>query len=147
MTAEEFESAHHWLGRKPLRSLKPWFLLVHARNQPAVRIGWSDWDFPFCQQFRTWQFYGTEWLAEIAPVWCAHAERTPRGVIKVSAVFEGGWEADFVPLAVWQMKLVYWGMRHPELEDVDASPAATGHHGRLALSSSVRATGLIGEGR
>jgi hypothetical protein len=34
--------------------------------------------------------------------------------MKVSAVFEGGWEADFVPLAVWQMKLVYWGMRHPE---------------------------------
>ena len=34
--------------------------------------------------------------------------------MKVTAVFDGGLEADFVPLAAWQMKLVYSGMRHPE---------------------------------
>jgi hypothetical protein len=33
--------------------------------------------------------------------------------MKVSAVFENSFEADFVPLANWQMKLVYWGMCYP----------------------------------
>jgi hypothetical protein len=28
-------------------------------------------------------------------------------------VFVDGWEADFVPLVAWQMKLVYLAMRHP----------------------------------
>ena len=32
----------------------------------------------------------------------------------MSAVFEGGLEADFILLAAWQMKLVYWCMRHPK---------------------------------
>jgi hypothetical protein len=73
----------------------------------------SDWDFHLISS-RPQKYYCTDWLAEIAPPWCAHAERTPRGVIKVSAVFEGGLEADFIPLAAWQMKLVYWAMLRPE---------------------------------
>ncbi len=76
---------------------------------------WSDWDFHLVSS-QPGRYYGTQWLKEIAPVWCAHSERTPRGVIKVSAVFEDGLEADFVPLAAWQMKLVYWSMRRPGLK-------------------------------
>ena len=75
---------------------------------------WSDWDFHLISS-RPQQYYRTDWLGGIAPPWCAHAERSLRGAMKVSAVFDGGLEADFVLLAAWQMKLVYWGMKHPEL--------------------------------
>jgi hypothetical protein len=99
-----------------------------ARQQPdivaLVQIGsrvqgggyadaWSDWDFHLIST-RPQKYYRADWLKEIAPLWCAHAERSLRGMTKVSAVFAGGLEADFVPLAAWQMKLVYWCMRHPD---------------------------------
>ena len=75
----------------------------------------SDWDFHLISN-RPQKYYRTDWLAEIALPWCAHTERSLRGSMKVSAVFEGGLEADFVLLAAWQMKLVYWGMNHPKLQ-------------------------------
>jgi hypothetical protein len=72
----------------------------------------ADWDIQLITNSPS-AYQHTSWLQEIAPCWCSHADRTPRGVIKVSAVFQGGFEVDFVPLASWQMKLVYSGMRHP----------------------------------
>lgn len=75
---------------------------------------WSDWDYHLIVR-STRAFRSLDWLQEIAPCWCAHIEKTERGVCKVSAVFEGGLEADFVPLAAWQMKLVYWAMYRPRL--------------------------------
>ena len=79
----------------------------------AVADALSDWDFHLISN-QPQKYHRTDWLAEIASPWCAHSERTPRGVIKVSGVFEGGLEADFILLAAWQMKLVYWSMRHPK---------------------------------
>lgn len=108
MTAQEFEDRIvAWARRQPDVAA-----LVLAGSRAAGSEAcdhWSDWDFHLISS-RPKRYHGTAWLPEIAPCWCAHAERTPRGVIKVSAVFEGGLEADFVPLAAWQMKLVYAGM-------------------------------------
>lgn len=110
MTPHEFEARIvDWARRQPdVVAL----ILAGSRAQGEGVDGSSDWDFHLIST-RPRKYCRTEWLAEIASPWCAHAERTPRGVIKVSAVFEGGLEADFIPLAAWQMKLVYWGMRHP----------------------------------
>jgi hypothetical protein len=103
-------------------------IVVWAQKQPhldALVLGgsralasngadeWADWDFHlFTSRPELYQHAG--WVEEIAPCWCVNAERTPRGVVKVSAVFENGIEADFVPLKTWQMKLVYAGMLHPD---------------------------------
>lgn len=112
MTAEEFESRITvWAANHS--DIEALVLAGSRAKSSGSADRLADWDFHLLSSNPA-RFYGTEWLAEIAPVWCAHAERTPRGVIKVSSVFEGGWEADFVPLAVWQMRLVYWSMRHPE---------------------------------
>jgi hypothetical protein len=87
---------------------------IGSRVQVGGHVdAWSDWDFHLISS-RPRKYYRTDWLKEIASPWCAHAEKSLRGVIKVSAVFEGGLEADFIPLAAWQMKLVYGCMRHPE---------------------------------
>lgn len=110
MTAQEFEDRIvAWArGQSDVAAL----VLAGSRAAGSAACDhWSDWDFHLISR-RPERYHGTTWLSEIAPCWCAHAERTPRGVIKVSAVFAGGWEADFVPLAAWQMKLVYAGMRH-----------------------------------
>ncbi len=79
----------------------------------AVADTLSDWDFHLIST-QPQRYSGTDWVTEIAQPWCVSSERTPRGVIKVSAVFENGLEADFIPLASWQMKLVYWCMRYPK---------------------------------
>jgi len=101
-----------------------------ARQQPdveaLVQIGsraqsggevdvWSDWDYHLIVHNPS-SFLNSEWPAQIAPCWCAHYEKTERGVVKMSAIFAGGLEVDFVPLAAWQMKLVYWAMAHPVFE-------------------------------
>lgn len=112
MTPHEFEARIvAWARRQPdIVAL----VQIGSRVQTGGKFdALSDWDFHLITT-RPQQYYRTDWLAEIAPPWCAHAERTPRGVIKVSAVFEGGLEADFILLTNWQMKLVYWCMRHPD---------------------------------
>ena len=111
MTPQEFEARIvDWARRQP--DIKALVQIGSRAQAGEIADALSDWDFHLIST-RPQKYYHTEWLAEIAPSWCAHAERTLRGVIKVSAVFEGGMEADFIPLAAWQMKLVYWGMRHP----------------------------------
>ncbi len=112
MTPHEFEARIvDWARRQ---SDVEALVLAGSRAQSVVVVDqWSDWDFHLISTSPE-RYHQTAWLSGIAPPWCAHAERTPRGVIKVSAVFESGLEIDFVPLAAWQMKLVYWGMRHPE---------------------------------
>lgn len=78
----------------------------------AVVDAWSDWDYQLIvrdpQRYRN-----REWPAQIAPCWSAHFERTEREVTKLSAVFEGGLEVDFVLLSAWQLKLACFAMRHP----------------------------------
>ncbi|MDI1319068.1 MAG: aminoglycoside 6-adenylyltransferase, partial [bacterium] len=111
MTAPEFEArVAAWARQQP--DVTALVLGGSRARTGSAADQWADWDFqlitPHPERFRH-----TGWLAAIAPCWCAHAERTPRGVVKVSAVFEHGFEADFVPLAVWQMKLVYAAMQHP----------------------------------
>lgn len=110
MTAAEFESRLvSWARQEPgLEAL----VLAGSRANGHEPDGWSDWDFQLiCAQPE--RYRGIDWLSRVAPCWCANAEHTPRGVVKVSAVFVDGWEADFVPLAAWQMKLVYLAMQHP----------------------------------
>lgn len=112
MSPDEFEArVLAWAGRQAnLAAL----ILAGSRAGEKEKVDeWSDWDFHLISS-RPEMYQNTDWLAEIAPCWCASAERTPRGVIKVSAVFEKGLEADFVPLAAWQMKVVYLAMRHPK---------------------------------
>ncbi|AOS44844.1 Streptomycin adenylyltransferase [Lacunisphaera limnophila] len=115
MTADDFQDRIvAWARRQPdVEAL----VLAGSRAVAGAADGYSDWDFHLITTAPA-RFAHTRWLGEIAPCWCAHAARTPRGVIKVSAVFEQGWEADFVPLAAWQMKLVYWAMRFPDKADL-----------------------------
>lgn len=110
MTAQEFESRIvEWVRRQPdVEAL----VLAGSRAVTGCADGLSDWDFHLITS-RPERFTNAQWPREIAPCWCAHAAHTPRGVIKVSVVFETGWEVDFIPLAAWQMKLVYWAMRFP----------------------------------
>jgi hypothetical protein len=110
MTAPEFEARLvAWARQQPgLEAL----VLAGSRATGHETDEWSDWDFQLISAHPE-RYRGTAWLSRVAPCWCANAERTPRGVVKVSAVFVDGWEVDFVPLAAWQMKLVYWAMRHP----------------------------------
>lgn len=113
MTAEEFEARIvAWARRQPdVKAL----IQIGSRAQAGRNFDkWSDWDFHLVSTSPQ-KYYGTSWLAEIAPPWCVNAERSSRGNMKVSVVFEEGLEADFVLLASWQMKLLYWGMKHPEL--------------------------------
>lgn len=113
MTAQEFEDRIvAWARRQPdVEAL----VQIGSRAQAGARVDeWSDWDYHIITA-RPARYRGTSWLAEIAPCWSAHYERTPRGVVKVSAVFEGGYEVDFVPISVRAMKLVYWAMARPGL--------------------------------
>lgn len=114
MTAQEFENRIiAWAKRRPdIKAL----VLGGSRAGTAGVDELSDWDFQLITT-RPDGYRNTRWLPEIAPCWGAHAERTPRGVVKVSAVFANGIEADFVPLADWQMRMVFWGMRHPRLAE------------------------------
>lgn len=111
MTAQDMEDRIiDWVNRQPdIEAL----VLAGSRAVDGASDQYSDWDFQLITS-RPTRFQNGNWLGEIAPCWCAHTTHTPRGVIKVSAVFEGGWEVDFVPLASWQMRLVYWAMRHPK---------------------------------
>lgn len=111
MTAPEFEARIvAWARHQPGLSA---LVLGGSRAVAGTSDAWSDWDFQLITT-RPADYRHTAWLSDIAPCWSAHAERTPRGFIKVSAVFENGLEADFMPLAAWQMKLVYVAMGHPE---------------------------------
>ncbi|HWA26755.1 MAG TPA: hypothetical protein VG734_13945 [Lacunisphaera sp.] len=113
MTPQEFETrvvtwAQHQSGLEAL-------IQIGSRVQAGADLDeWSDWDYHLIT--RNPEHYWTcDWLPEIAPCWNAHLERTDRGVVKLSAVYSGGFEADFVPLSAWQMKLVYWAMARPGL--------------------------------
>jgi len=113
MTAAEFEARiTTWVRTRPDVDA-----LVLGGSRAAGNGGAdhrADWDFHLITRTPA-AYRGTAWLAGIAPCWCAHAGVTPRGVVKVTAVFEDAWEADFVPLASWQMRLVYAAMRRPGL--------------------------------
>lgn len=112
MTAEEFERRIFEWARK--RSDIVALIQIGSRVQPGGYVDqWSDWDYHLIST-RPQLYHGTAWLSEIASPWCAHYERSIRGSIKVTAIFEGALEVDFVPLAAWQMKLVYWAMRRPQ---------------------------------
>jgi hypothetical protein len=86
---------------------------IGSRVQVGVKPdGWSDWDFQLIVRNPN-NFLRTDWLDKIAPVWSKHIEHTERGATKLSVVFAGGYEVDFVLLSAWQIKLVYWAMAHP----------------------------------
>lgn len=111
MTAAEFE-ARVVVWARTLPDLEA-LVQIGSRVQPgAVVDAWSDWDYQLIVRQPS-RYYNRDWPAQIAPCWSAHFERTERAVTKLSVVFAGGWEADFVLLSAWQMKLVCWAMRHP----------------------------------
>ncbi len=113
MTAPEFETrVVDWARAQPgLAAL----VQIGSRAQPGGEVDeWSDWDYHLITATPA-RYLDPAWPAQIAPVWHAHVERTERGVAKLSVVFAGGFEADFVPLAAWQMRLVYWAMARPGL--------------------------------
>ncbi len=111
MTAEDFpQRVCDWARNAPGVTA---LFLIGSRAQPAGKVdAWSDWDFHLVLRNAA-QFARTGWPAQIGPVWCAHVERTERGVLKTSVVFAGGIEADFVLLPAWQVRLAYGAMRHP----------------------------------
>ncbi len=116
MTAQEFEDRLlGWArGQTDLDAL----VQIGSRARMNGEVdAWSDWDYHLITSDPA-RYRGTAWLTQIAPVWSAHVERTPRGVAKLSVVFAGGHEVDFVPLAAWQMKLVYWAMARPGLAGI-----------------------------
>ncbi|MFZ5496724.1 MAG: hypothetical protein ACOZE5_15500 [Verrucomicrobiota bacterium] len=111
MTAQEFESRIvEWVRRQPdVEAL----VQIGSRVQIDGHVDeWSDWDFHLISTDPR-RYLDVGWLLQIAPCWSAHVETTERGVAKLSAVFAGGFEVDIVPLAAWQMKLVYWLMARP----------------------------------
>lgn len=111
MTAPEFEArVIAWARTLPdLEAL----VQIGSRVQPGALVdAWSDWDYQLIVR-QPARYHNRDWPAQIAPCWSAHFERTERAVTKLSAVFVGGWEADFVLLSAWQMKLACRAMRHP----------------------------------
>lgn len=111
MTAPEFEARLvAWARARPdVVAL----VQIGSRVQPGATVDvWSDWDYQLIVRDPS-PYLNRAWPAQIAPCWAAHLERTPRGVMKLSAVFAGGWEADFVLLTAWQMRLVCRALRHP----------------------------------
>lgn len=114
MTAQELENRIvEWATQQPAIDA----LILggsRAHGGPSVDED-TDWDFHLITP-KPEVYQHTGWLGAIAPCWGALAARTPRGVIKVSAIFEGAREVDFIPLVSWQMKAVYWGMKHPSLK-------------------------------
>ncbi len=111
MTAPELEARIvEWAHAQPgLEAL----VQIGSRVQPrAVVDAWSDWDYQFIVRDPA-QYFNREWPAQIAPCWSAHYERTARAVVKLSAVFAGGWEVDFVLLSAWRVKTTCWAMQHP----------------------------------
>ncbi len=71
---------------------------------------WSDWDYQLITS-NPRKYYNDRWPSQIGPIWCAHCEKSPRGVTKVSVVLEDGYEVDFMPVAAWQLKLAYFLMQ------------------------------------
>jgi hypothetical protein len=112
-----------WARRQPdLRAL----VQIGSRVQPDAQVDeWSDWDYQLITTHPR-RYLERSWLDEIAPCWSSHVEITARAVKKVSAVFAPGWEVDFVPLASWQMKLVYAAMRQPHLAWLYPAPLSRG---------------------
>ena len=111
MTAPEFEARLvSWARQLPdLEAL----VQIGSRVQAGASVdAWSDWDYHLIVR-QPARYFNRDWPAQIAPCWGVHFEWTERAVIKLSAVFAGGWEVDFVPLAAWQVKLAYAAMRHP----------------------------------
>lgn len=111
MTAPEFEARVVAWARQ-LTDLEALVQIGSRVQREGVVDQWSDWDYQLIVRDPA-RYLNHGWLDRIAPCWSAHHERTERGVIKLSAVFAGGWEADFVLLKAWQMKLVCGAMRHP----------------------------------
>ena len=114
MTAEEFEQrVAAWASGCPGVSA---LLQIGSRAQPDGKVDpWSDWDYHLVARGVA-GFSRADWLERIAPVWCAHIEQTERGVRKWSVVFAGGFEADFVLVPTWHMKLALGAMRYPWAE-------------------------------
>ena len=111
MTALEFEARLvDWARQLPdLDAL----VQIGSRVQPDANVDeWSDWDYHLIVRSPA-RYFNTDWPAQIAPCWGAHFEWTERAVVKLSAVFEGGFEVDFVLLRAWQVKLTYAAMRYP----------------------------------
>lgn len=111
MTAPEFEARLvAWARARPdVEAL----VQIGSRVQPDATVdAWSDWDYQLIVRDPA-PYLNRAWPAQIAPCWAAHLERTPRGVMKLSAVFADGREVDFVLLTAWQMRLVCAAMRHP----------------------------------
>lgn len=111
MTAEDFpQRVEEWAHGMPGVTA---LFLIGSRAQAGGKVdAWSDWDFHLVVRDAA-RFARTGWPAQIGPVWCAHVERTERGVQKASVVFAGGIEADFVLLPAWQVRLAYRAMRYP----------------------------------
>lgn len=111
MTSDEFEArVVAWARQQPdVEAL----IQIGSRVQPqGIVDAWSDWDYQLVVR-NPRRFLHCEWPAQIAPVWCAHLEKTERAVVKLSVVFAGGFEADFVVLPAWQMQLACWGLNRP----------------------------------
>jgi hypothetical protein len=137
MTPQEFEvRLVDWARRQPgLEAL----IQIGSRVQAGAEVDrWSDWDYYLIVRDPD-RYRGSDWLHEIGPFWCAHAERTERGAVKMSVVFAGGVEADLVPLPAWQTKLVYWAMARPALRPFFPQKLIQGiHNMRLSVQPGNR---------
>jgi hypothetical protein len=114
MTPQEFETRIvDWAKKQPQVEA---LIQIGSRVQLNAEIDeWSDWDYQLIVR-DVRRLMDPRWLTQIAPYWSAHVERTERAIPKMSVVFAGGYEADFVLLSAWQMKLVYWAMARPGLQ-------------------------------
>jgi len=141
MTAEEFEArVLNWAHcQSDLEAL----IQIGSRVQPGTEVdAWSDWDYHLIVRDPI-RYQNANWLDRIAPCWSSHLEKTERGIVKLSVVFAGGWEVDFIPLAAWQMKLVYSAMAHPRLSWLYPKPLLDGiRNTRLIVRPGYRV--LIG---
>lgn len=113
MCAEELEKEVVKWARRQSNVLA--LVQIGSRVQLGGEVdAWSDWDYQLiCSD--TARLAHLNWPREIAPCWNVHMERTERGVDKISVVFAGGKEMDFVLLAASQVKVVCWAMARPAL--------------------------------
>lgn len=76
---------------------------------------WSDWDYQIiCKSIEPYLHF--DWTTVFPfPCWCINKCITPRGVPKISIIFENAQEVEFVLLKSWQIKLLYFLMPYSTL--------------------------------
>lgn len=86
---------------------------IGSRVQPGATVdAWSDYDYQLVTR-RPGRYRDGAFAREIAPCWACGAHVAFGNAVKVTAVYEGALEADFVILGALDLKVAFAAMRWP----------------------------------